>query len=161
MSQILRPDADINTAWHASAVGDCFSCIDETTADDADYIWANADSYQEVGLTAPGETPGSGNCTLRVRASRVMEAEGTVLTVTTRMGGTVVDTATYNALAFTMATLEKTIASSAFTDWTDIRVRFAVSLGGKTELFKVSWCELEVPDASAAVMVGLEMGMMF
>ena len=70
-AQYARPINDAGTgAWLPSEGITLYGCIDETVADDGDYIYSSAtpdDDIALVNLTALS-TPGAGTVTLRVRA---------------------------------------------------------------------------------------------
>lgn len=72
--QIARPDVDINDGgWTPSAGADLFATVDETSANDTDYMRSGAspsNDEAEIGLSDV-TTPEAGDVTLRVRAKLV------------------------------------------------------------------------------------------
>lgn len=86
--QSARPDADVTDgAWTPSTGTDNYACIDEATANDADYISVSSNSAVRMGLSALN-TPQSGTRTLRYRTSgsvakklvaRLIEGSNTVV----------------------------------------------------------------------------------
>lgn len=161
MTQMMRPSSDINTDWSRyPASGGRYDKIDEATYDDADYIYGLTTKYQECGLSAPAETPGTGTATLRFRGKA--NASGQTITVSIRYGSTVI--ATSSALAMTTSFAEYTfnlteaqVATLAGYGWDNVRVRF-LSEGAQATNY-VSWAQLEVPDPPVGS--GLEMGVLF
>jgi hypothetical protein len=164
MTQYMRPISDINTGWTPDppTAGKRYVCIDEEVPDDSDSILAIANYYQECKLSAPADTPSSGECVLKFRASR--DLSGTI-TPSIRQGATIIKTGSAVSPSsfptFTQYTLTLSAAEMAnITDWSDVRVRFAASTSGWCGVY-VSWAVLEVPDKKSSASVGLEMGCNF
>lgn len=165
MTQIMRPSSDINTDWSRyPSSGGRYDKIDEATYDDADYIYGTATTYEECGLSAPAETPGAGEGTVRFRVKGTGSTN--TITVSIRYGSTIIKTASAITLGsgyasyaeYTVTLSEAEMATLAGYGWNDVRVRFLA--GGAQASLYVSWAQFEVPDAPA-VQAGLEMGVMF
>lgn len=72
MTQIMRPNSDINSTWDTTGTTR-YGVIDEETYDDSDYISVQGENLaipptQKCGLSTPLQTPSSGSATLRIRA---------------------------------------------------------------------------------------------
>lgn len=161
MTQYMRPSSDINSGWDkypSDAVGR-YACIDETTSSYLDDIHTSSSVYQECKLSAPADTPASGQCTLKFTASK--DSAGTI-TPSIRQGSTVIKTGSAvtpsTIPSFTQYTLTLSAAEMAeITDWSDVRVRFTASTSANVY---VAWAVFEVPDKASAG-IGLEMGCNF
>lgn len=72
-SQFARPDSDVaDGAWTPSTGSDLYAVVDETSADDADYMrsaMSPVNDLAKLALSTLG-TPGDGTVTLRVRHRR-------------------------------------------------------------------------------------------
>lgn len=159
MSQILRPNSDVNTGWSTTSPTR-YGAINEVSYNDTNFI-STSSIYivQTCGLSTPTGTPVRGVGTLRWRG----KASNTVLTITPAIlqGDTVIKQGSAQAqtTSFTTYTLSLTEEEMAeITDWSQLRVKFRSGLMSGVNYY-VSWCEFEVPDP--AVPAGLEMGMMF
>ena len=119
-----RPTSDITTQWTPSTGTDHFALIDETTANDADYIYATAagqtDEVKLASMTAP-----QAGTDLKVNY-RVQGIVGSASVTLSLVCGTTViatDTArTFNG-DYTLNVPSATW-SPAVTDWTNMRLRF-------------------------------------
>ena len=76
-----RPSSDITVAGWQSTGASLYGVINETSANDSDYIWTPDSSECEIKLTGLSGTLGAGSNTLRVRA----KDDGTGRTLTTTL----------------------------------------------------------------------------
>lgn len=118
-----RPASDITTQWSSTAAN-LWSAIDETSADDADYIYATAAAQTaEVKLgTVAQPTAGT---ELRIKYKVTGTAGGGKVTAYLYCGATLIATDTQRTAD---GTYTMTVASTAWdtevTDWSDLRLRF-------------------------------------
>lgn len=153
MSQYLRPDATLGgDSIFGRTSGSLYSCIDETSPSDSDYIWSNngVSGTSWYSMSDPGNV-GSGTCTLRVRyaKSNAGTLTGSGATVRFRVlitqDTTTIASSSYYYPTGTWTTTEWSPDLSAITDWTAVRTYISCE-GGTDRGVAVSWLELEVPD---------------
>lgn len=123
--QLLRPDGDISSgAWLPSTGSDLYAMLDETTADDGDYIYTTSTSTAEVSLTNAGDPAVSTGHIIRYRA----KGTGT-LTVKLMQGTTTIAThvptltTSYQTFSFTLSGAE----ADSITDYNNLRLQFVSS----------------------------------
>ena len=123
--QYARPDADVSDgAWLPSTGTDLYSCVDEASYDDADFIYTTSLSACTVGLSSvldPGIHTGH---TVRYRAKGDGSAD---IVVTLKQGTTTIATWTETNAAQTVTAYEHTLATgeaATITDYTDLRLTF-------------------------------------
>jgi len=118
--QTARPAADISAgAWAPSTGATLWGVLDETTADDGDYISTASNSTAEVGLSTL-VTPGAGAQTLTYRAAG---SSAKALKVGLYRGATLHEEWTTDPLASAVAEFVRTL-TTPLTDVSDLRVRF-------------------------------------
>lgn len=163
MAQFMRPNTDITATWNTSTGTTHYVLIDEETAVDSDYVVTpdQQNLTDEMGLSGPASTPGSGTCTVRWRET---QADGEVVNSSGGNASTlevqiVADTANTVYTSGAIATTEGawgdrngTFDSSAISDWDSVRIHLvATGSGGPGPSRRgvaVSWAELEVPDGA-------------
>lgn len=123
--QLLRPDGDISSgAWLPSTGSDLYAMLDETTADDGDYIYTTSASTAEVSLTNAGDPAVSTGHIIRYRA----KGTGT-LTVKLMQGTTTIAThvptltTSFQTFTFTLSGAE----ADSITDYSNLRLQFVSS----------------------------------
>jgi hypothetical protein len=151
MTQYLRPNADISAgSWTTTPL---WQKLDEATPDDATTQIQSAknpsaDTF-EVGLTAPGDTPGNRqNHNVLVRMNSGGKA-GYTAAITLLQGTTVIQSFSGQAIpaAYGTITCNVTEANAQnITDYSQLRVRVAASGGNNGRAF-ATWIEVQVPDA--------------
>lgn len=118
-TQTARPDADISDGpWTPSTGTDLYAVLDETTANDADYIQTSTNGTAEIGLQ-PVDTPGPGAQTLTYRAFGTADK---ALTVGLYQGATLVEQWTADPVAAAVTEYVRTL-TTGITDGSDLRVR--------------------------------------
>ena len=158
MAQFGRPNSDITTTnWSTSSgSGTLASHIDETTFSDTDYILTTTDDAScEVALSSVTDPAVSTGHIVRWRW-RVANAGGggerggaflvqgatTKATLATSYN---LNRTAYDAMSYTLTGTE----ADSITDYSDLRLRFTAEILGASEELRVSWAEMEVPDAGA------------
>ena len=156
MAQFLRPSSDVTTTnWtRSSGSSDYWTYIDEVTADSGDYVQTQTQAAGlEVGLSTV-ETPSNrNNHIVRLQAWALGSAAGERQTVLLLQGATTIATVVNNAVITrnTPTTLNYTLTSgeaSTITDYSNLRLRFTAGTLASGETYRVSWAEMEVPDAA-------------
>lgn len=163
MTQYARPSSDITTTnWtRSTGAGTFASHIDEASADDADYIYTQTQgSGVEIKLGSVTDPAGNTSHTVNLRYYVAGSGGGERHTVLLLQGGTTIATvvnnaamsprATWNAVTYTLTTGE----ADAITDYTDLRLRFTAATLGAGEEYRISWAEMNVPDAPGGTPVG-------
>lgn len=169
MAQFARPNgASVNTGGFT--ISD-WQKIDESVASDADRAFSTdgAVAELEVGLSSVTDPGVSTGHVLRFRVAQtddgVASGTGSASTLGVRLlqGTTVIWSDASTPLTGAWATRTVTLSGAeadAITDYTDLRIEFAVTGGGGSPANRrgagVSWAELEVPDASVTVSPGLQ-----
>ena len=125
--QPLAPISDISKGlWTPSSGSNLYPMLDESAADDADYIIATSPSSCEMRL-ATGTTPsGMGSYTLRYR---LLDGSGSIA-VSLKCGGSIVAAFGPHALTGAAQDFEQTLTAgqaAAITDYSDLRVVFTAS----------------------------------
>jgi len=123
--QLIRPTSDISSgAWTPSTGSDLFSMLDETVADDNDYIVTTSTSTAEVGLSSASDPAVSTGHIIRYRA----KGTGT-LTVKLMQGATTIAThvptltTSFQTFTFTLSGAE----ADSITDYSNLRLQFVSS----------------------------------
>lgn len=156
MAQFLRPDSNVTQSGFTGG----FAEIDEVTASDADAAVSGSNKTTEtleVGLSNPSGTPGSGATTVRYRISKTATAGDTVTAaVSVIQGTTVIASDVTRTAPDAYTTYSFTPDLSSVTDWTDLRLRVVKNASGggggaNRRGLRVSWAEVEAPDAPAAI----------
>jgi hypothetical protein len=125
--QFARPDADITDAdWLPSTGSDLYAVLDESAADDGDYIYTSTDNSEfEVQLSSVSDPGVSTDHYLRIRVANI--PSGKSLTTTLMQGASQI--AQWVEAGPLSGTLEYELGTDAdaITDYTDLRVRGKVS----------------------------------
>jgi hypothetical protein len=118
-----RPTSDITTQWTPSTGTDHFALIDETTANDSDYIYATAAGQtDEVRLASMAAPTAGTNLTVKYRVQGI--TDGGNVTVTLVLGGAVVKTDTTRLVDGDYSMDVTPTDYAGVTDWTDVALRF-------------------------------------
>lgn len=161
MADVLRPDSNITQTSYTGGFAD----IDEIVASDADFAFGAINSsvpLLEVGTSDPLEALAPGTVVIRWRSAK-RNGNGVINSGNNFTGTcTLFEGATSRASdAYTpgnWATREFTVASSAITSFTNLRLRFTQTASGgnnnntRTGL-AVSWAEIELPGAVRYVLI--------
>jgi len=121
-----RPSSDITTQWTPSTGTSHFALIDETAADDADYIYATAAGQTDEVKLAAMTAPKSGTSVdVQYRVTSI--SGGGKVTVSLICNATVIATDAVRTAAgdYTLTVAPATWATVA--DWSDMRLRFVSS----------------------------------
>lgn len=160
MAQYGRPDIDVSATnfagFSATTPGSFYTNIDESSADDSDYVYTlTTGASYECGLSdvsdpgvhtghvyrwrvalsgplGPGEDPVDYTVSLYEGATLIASHAGSI------------GVATVTAASDTLSSGE----AAAITDYTDLRLRFAVA-SATSPAVRFAWAELEVPDAAS------------
>lgn len=121
--QLLAPTGQLaGSSWIASSGGTLYSCVDESSADDADYTYTTTSgAWEEFTFDNGGAVSVSGG---HVRY-RVLAGSG-VITVELRQGSTVLQTWGPHTMTGGAQDFDQTITAST-SDSNDLRVRFTAS----------------------------------
>lgn len=163
MAQFARPATDVTTnTWAPSTGTTLFGVLDEPTPNDSDFVENdnNSNDACEVALAAVSDPGSASGHVVRYRY-RKSAASGNArnLTVVLVQGTTVIASQTHTDIGATETdgsfTLTGTEAAS-ISDYSDLRLRFTASgttggPGGNRRAVRVTWAELEVPDAAPSV----------
>jgi hypothetical protein len=118
-----RPTSDITTQWSPSTGIDHYALIDETTASDADYIYATAAGQTDEVKLASMSAPQAGT-DLKVNYRVQGITDGGNVTVTLVLGGAVVKTDTTRLVDGDYSMDVTPTDYAGVTDWTDVALRF-------------------------------------
>jgi hypothetical protein len=152
--QYLRPDAD-NTvnSWTTTPL---FSKVNESTADDATTFIRNASgNTTQVELNLSNPTGGTNVKGLRILFARAL-ASGSggaeVLTIYLYQGTTLIATSAATTISRSVWTnISYTLTSTEennITDYSNLRIRMAMTSGGASEFIEVTQCYLSLPVSS-------------
>lgn len=157
MAQFLRPASDVTTTnWtRSSGTSSYFTYINDVTADSSTYLQTQTQSSGlEIGLGGTVATPGSrDNHIVRLQAWSLGSSAAERHTVLLLQGSTTIATPVNNAtltrttpttITYTLTNAEAT----AITNYADLRLRFTATTLAASETYRVSWAELEIPDAT-------------
>lgn len=120
-----RPASDITTQWSTSSGSTHYTLIDETVADDTDYIVATAAGQtDEVKLQSMTPPQVGTNLVINYKVTAIDGAA--TVTVSLRQGsaGTLIKTDTAKSVNGTYALTVAPADWAAVTDWSDLRLRF-------------------------------------
>jgi hypothetical protein len=119
-----RPASDITTQWTTSSGTDHFALIDETTANDADYILATAAGQtDEVKLQTFAVPLAGTSIAFNYRVQGI--SGGATVTASLRQGaGTNIKTDTTRSASGDYTMTVSSAEWASVTDWTDLRLRF-------------------------------------
>lgn len=120
-----RPASDITTQWSTSSGSTHYTLIDETVADDNDYIVATA-AGQTDEVKLQSMTPPQVGTDLVINYKVTGVDGGATVTVSLRQGsaGTLIKTDTAKSANGTYALTVTPADWAAVTDWSDLRLRF-------------------------------------
>jgi hypothetical protein len=121
-----RPTSDITTQWSPSTGTDHFALIDETTANDADYIYATAAGQTDEVRLASMSAPQAGtDLLINYKVAGIVGSASVTMSLRQGSGGTLIatDTAKTSDNTYQLVVPAATWSSSV-TDWTDLRLRF-------------------------------------
>ena len=157
MAQYGRPDSDIVLGGFKDELfgtTNIYTSIDETSADDADYVRSptNSTGTYEAGLSNITDPVSSSGHIIRFRYKRadvnsaitVLLFQGNTQIAST---GSVTTTGTWTTTTYTLSTAE----ADAITDYTDLRLKIQDADANYGNF--VSWMEFEVPTTPATVTV--------
>lgn len=123
-AQYARPTSDVSAGtWTASSGSDLFAMLDETTANDTDYIVTTGTSTCEVALGTLTDPSSSSGHIVRYRIA----ADSGGITVRLRQGTTTIATWTHASAPTSLTTYAQTLAggeADAITDYTTLRLQF-------------------------------------
>lgn len=123
-AQYARPTSDVSAGtWTASSGSDLFAMLDETTANDTDYIVTTGTSTCEVALGTMSDPAISSGHIVRYRLS----ATSGGITVRLRQGTTTIATWTHASAPTSLTTYEQTLTggeADAIMDYTTLRLQF-------------------------------------
>jgi hypothetical protein len=118
-----RPTSDITTQWTPSAGTDHFALIDETTANDSDYIYATAAGQTDEVRLASMSAPQAGtDLLINYRVQGIVGSATVTLSLVCNTTVIATDTARTANGDYTLTVASGTWASVA--DWTNMRLRF-------------------------------------
>jgi hypothetical protein len=121
-----RPTSDITTQWTPSTGTDHYALIDETTANDADYIYATAAGQTDEVRLASMSAPQAGtNLLINYKVAGIVGSASVTMSLRQGAGGTLIATDTAKNIDNTYQLIVPAATwSSTVTDWTDLRLRF-------------------------------------
>jgi len=118
-----RPASDITTQWTPSTGTDHFALIDETTASDADYIYATAAGQTDEVKLASMTAPQAGtDLKVNYRVQGIVGSASVTLSLVCNTTVIATDTARTANGDYTLTVASGTWASVS--DWTNMRLRF-------------------------------------
>jgi hypothetical protein len=122
-----RPTSDITTQWTPSTGTDHFALIDETTANDSDYIFATAGGQTDEVKLAAMTAPKSGTSVdVQYRVQGV--SGGGKVTLSLVCNTTVIATDTIRSADGDYVLTVAPGTWAQVTDWSDMRLRFVSSI---------------------------------
>jgi hypothetical protein len=121
-----RPASDITTQWTPSTGTDHFALIDETTANDADYIYATAAGQTDEVRLASMSAPQAGtDLLINYKVAGIVGSASVTMSLRQGSGGTLIATDTAKNIDNTYQLVVPAATwSTTVTDWTDLRLRF-------------------------------------
>jgi len=118
-----RPTSDITTQWTPSTGTDHFALIDETTANDSDFIYATAAGQTDEVRLASMSAPQAGtNLLINYRVQGISGSASVTLSLVCNTTVIATDTTRTGNGDYTLNVPSATWASVA--DWTNMRLRF-------------------------------------
>jgi hypothetical protein len=120
-----RPTSDITTQWTPSTGIDHYALIDETTANDADYIYATAAGQTDEVRLASMSAPQAGtDLLINYRVAGIVGSASVTMSLRQGSGGTLIATDTAKTSDNTYQLVVPAATWASVTDWTDLRLRF-------------------------------------
>jgi hypothetical protein len=120
-----RPTSDITTQWTPSTGTDHYALIDETTANDADYIYATAAGQTDEVRLASMSAPQAGtDLLINYKVAGIVGSASVTMSLRQGSGGTLIATDTAKAIDNTYQLVVPAATWASVTDWTDLRLRF-------------------------------------
>jgi hypothetical protein len=120
-----RPTSDITTQWTPSTGTDHFALIDETTANDADYIIATAAGQTDEVRLASMTAPQAGtDLIINYKVTGIVGSATVTMSLRQGSGGTLIATDTAKNIDNTYQLVVPAATWASVTDWTDLRLRF-------------------------------------
>lgn len=160
MTQYARPDGDITTTGIG---GGSYASINESSANDADFIYGNENTSVTYECSLSNITDPSVN-TAHTFSYRVVKLNNTTpdgefnacyVTASLYQGSTLICADTQKKLDGTWTTYSKTLSTAeadTITDYTDLRLRFVSPASGGSPSTRramgLSWAEFQTPDAA-------------
>lgn len=124
VAQYARPTAEVTTGtWVSSLGGSLAAAIDETTANDTDYISTTYASICEVALGTLTDPAVSTGHKVRYRIA----ADSGAIVVRLRQGTTTIASWTHNPAPTSLTTFEQTLSGAeadSITDYTALKIQF-------------------------------------
>lgn len=124
VAQYARPTSDVTTgAWVSSLGGSLAAAIDETIADDADYIGTTYGSTCEVALGSLADPAIGTGHKVRYRIA----ADAGAIVVRLRQGTTTIASWTHNPAPTSLSTFEQTLSGAeadTITDYSALKLQF-------------------------------------
>jgi len=118
-----RPSSDVTTQWTPSTGTDHYALIDETVANDADYIYATAGGQTDEVRLASMSAPQAGtDLLINYRVQGIVGSASVTLSLVCNTTVIATDTARTANGDYTLTVASGTWASVA--DWTNMRLRF-------------------------------------
>src|SRR3954468_16329145 len=130
----LRPDADsIDGGWTNELGGtSLFSSIDETSADDSDYIRSSINPVADIAKISLGNPSGGVGAPAKIRYRYKKDSTTTVnLTVRLLQGVTEIASWTHTGISSSYVTTEQTLTApqlASITDFTDLYIVFEANV---------------------------------
>jgi hypothetical protein len=120
-----RPASDITTQWSPSTGTAHFALIDETTANDADYIYATAAGQTDEVRLASMTAPQAGtDLLINYKVAGIVGSASVTMSLRQGSGGTLIATDTAKTSDNTYQLVVPAATWASVTDWTDLRLRF-------------------------------------
>jgi hypothetical protein len=120
-----RPTSDITTQWSTSTGTDHFALIDETTANDSDYIYATAAGQTDEVRLASMSAPQAGtDLLINYKVAGIVGSASVTMSLRQGSGGTLIATDTAKTIDNTYQLVVPAATWASVTDWTDLRLRF-------------------------------------
>lgn len=157
----LRPDSNVTQTSYTGGFAD----IDEVTPSDVDFAFGainSATPLLEVGTSNPVDAVPSGTVTIRWRSARRngngLINGGNAFTGTCALFEGATSRASDAYTPGDWATRSFTVATSAITNFNDLRLRFTqtASAGNNNTTrsgLAVSWAEIDLPDAARYILI--------
>jgi hypothetical protein len=157
MAQYLKPINDDNVGiWSPSTGTTLWSCIDETTPSDTDYIYSqsNQTGYGEVGLDSGTDPEVSTGHILKFRVHQNSGSKSVYMQGYLYQGTTLIASTANTLLTGTWTSVTHTLSGTeadSITDYTNLSIRIEItSNAGGNSSAACSWAEMEIPDASTS-----------
>jgi hypothetical protein len=120
-----RPSSDVTTQWSTSSGTDHYALIDETTANDADYIVATAAGQTDEVKLASMTAPQAGtDLLINYKVAGIVGSASVTMSLRQGSGGTLIATDTAKTSDNTYQLVVPAATWASVTDWTDLRLRF-------------------------------------